>query len=142
MRPAIARTRQVGWQRLAQRFAFRFLSNVVALFVASLVFGGIDHGGFWTLVLAGLVFSVVNAVVRPLVIVLALPAVILTLGLALLLVNALMLWLTGQIVGSFEVSGFWTAVGGAVIVWLANTALEAILRPEARLSPPPRRGGA
>lgn len=132
MRPAIILSAQLGWQRLAQRFAFRFLSNVVALFVASLVFGGIEHGGFWTLVLAGLVFSLVNVVVRPLVILLALPAVILTLGLALLLVSALMLWLTGQIVGSFEVSGFWTAVGGAVIVWLANTALEAILKPEAR----------
>ncbi|MCC6222894.1 MAG: phage holin family protein [Thermoleophilia bacterium] len=140
MCPVIVLGGPLGWQRLAQRFLFRFLSNVVALFVASLVFPGIDHGSFWTLVLAGLVFSLVNAVVRPIVVLLALPAVVLTLGLGLLLVNALMLWLTGQIVGSFDVSGFWTAVGGAVIVWLANTALEAILKPEARPTRPAATG--
>jgi putative membrane protein len=83
-------------------------------------------------VVAGLVFGLVNAVVRPLVILLALPAVILTLGFALLLVNALMLWLTDVIVGPFEVSGFWTAVGAAIIVWLVNWALAALLRPERR----------
>src|SRR5262245_9192746 len=110
-----------------------WLSNIVALFVAAAIFSGIDYeGDFWILVLAGLVFGLVNAVVRPLVILLALPAVILTLGFALLLVNALMLWLTDVIVGPFEVSGFWTAVGAAIIVWLVNWALAALLRPERR----------
>jgi putative membrane protein len=110
-----------------------WLSNIVALFAAAAIFSGIDYeGDFWILVLAGLVFGLVNAVVRPLVILLALPAVILTLGFALLLVNALMLWLTDVIVGPFEVSGFWTAVGAAIIVWLVNWALAALLRPERR----------
>jgi putative membrane protein len=110
-----------------------WLSNIVALFVAAAIFSGIDYeGDFWILVLAGLVFGLVNALVRPLVILLALPAVILTLGFALLLVNALMLWLTDVIVGPFEVSGFWTAVGAAIIVWLVNWALAALLRPERR----------
>jgi putative membrane protein len=70
--------------------------------------------------------------VRPLVLFLALPAVILTLGLALLLVNAFMLWLTDVIVPSFEVSGFWTAVGAGVIVWLVNWLLAVLLRRDAR----------
>jgi putative membrane protein len=110
-----------------------WLSNIVALFVAAAIFSGIDYeGDFRILVLAGLVFGLVNAVVRPLVILLALPAVILTLGFALLLVNALMVWLTDVIVGPFEVSGFWTAVGAAIIVWLVNWALAALLRPERR----------
>jgi putative membrane protein len=110
-----------------------WLSNIVALFVAAAIFSGIDYeGNFRILVVAGLVFGLVNAVVRPLVILLALPAVILTLGFALLLVNALMLWLTDVIVGPFEVSGFWTAVGAAIIVWLVNWALAALLRPERR----------
>jgi uncharacterized membrane protein YvlD (DUF360 family) len=59
------------------RFAFSWLSNVVALFVAALVIPGIDYGDtFWALFLAGLVFAVVNLVVRPVVILLALPAVV------------------------------------------------------------------
>jgi putative membrane protein len=120
-------------QRFLQELAWSCLSNIVALFVAAAIFDGVSYGGeFWVLVLAGVVFGIVNAFVRPLVILLALPAVILSLGLALLLVNALMLWLTDLIVARFEVSGFWTAVGAAVIVWLVNWLLGALLRPDRR----------
>lgn len=126
-RPASAR------RRFVEGLVWSWLSNIVALFAAAAIFPGVDYGGaFWVLVLAGLVFGFVNAIVRPIVILLALPAVILSLGLALLLVNALMLWLTDLIVGRFEVSGFWTAVGAAVIVWLVNWALGALLRPGGR----------
>ena len=112
------------------RFAFSWLSNVVAIWVAALLFDGITYGGrFWVLLLAGLVFGIVNLVVRPIVVLLALPAVILTLGIALLFVNALMLYLTDLIVPDFEVRGFWTAVGGALIVWLVNLVLNGMLRP-------------
>jgi putative membrane protein len=110
------------------------------LLVAAAVFSGIDYGSFWTLLVAGLVFSLVNAIVRPLVILLALPAVVLSLGVALLFVNALMIWLTDKIVPSFEVSGFWTAVGGAAIVWLANTAVDSVFKPQRRRGGPFRVG--
>jgi putative membrane protein len=122
--------RRSAWDRPAFRFAYGWVTSVVALLVAAAVFSGIDYGSFWTLVVAGLVFSLVNTVVRPLVILLALPAVVLSLGIALLFVNALMLWLTDEIVPSFEVSGFWTAVGGAAIVWLANMAMASVLKPD------------
>lgn len=112
------------------RFAFSCLSNVVAIWVATLIFDGITYGDrFWVLLLAGLVFGLVNLVVRPIVVLLALPAVILTLGIALLFVNALMLYLTDLIVPDFEVRGFWSAVGGALIVWLINLAIHGVLRP-------------
>jgi putative membrane protein len=114
----------------AVRFAFSWLSNVVAIWVAALVFDGITYGDrFWVLLLAGLVFGIVNLIVRPIVVLLALPAVILTLGIALLFVNALMLYLTDLIVPDFEVRGFWTAVGGALIVWLVNLVIHGVLRP-------------
>ncbi len=120
-------------QRFLQELVWSCLSNIVALFVAAAIFDGVSYGGeFWVLMLAGVVFGIVNAFVRPVVILLALPAVILSLGLALLLVNALMLWLTDLIVARFEVSGFWTAVGAAVIVWLVNWLLGALLRPDRR----------
>ena len=73
-------------------------------------------------------FGIVNLVVRPIVVLLALPAVILTLGLALLLVNALMLLLTGAIVPQFDVRDFfWAAVLGALIVWIVNMLLHAVV---------------
>ena len=84
-------------------------------------------------VVAALVFGIVNLVVRPLVVLLALPAVILTLGLALLLVNALMLLLTGALVPGFDVRDFfWAAVLGALIVWIVNMLLHAVLPDSSR----------
>jgi putative membrane protein len=62
------------------------------------------------------------------VIVMTLPAVILSLGIALLLVNALMLWVTSKLVTGFHVGGFWSTVGGALVMWVVNLAL----RPWAR----------
>lgn len=113
------------------RLVFTWLSNVVALWVASLLLDGISYEDrFWVLLVSGLVFALVNVVVRPVVILLALPAVVLTLGIALLLVNALMLWLTDVIVPPFEVRGLGTAVGGALIVWAVNMLLHAVLKPD------------
>jgi putative membrane protein len=112
------------------RFLFGWLSNVVALFVAAVVVPGIDYGDdFWVLIVAGLVFGLVNLVIRPLVILLALPAVFLTLGLALFLVNAFMLYLTDWIVPDFETGSFWSTLGGALIVWVVNLVLNTVLKP-------------
>ena len=84
-----------------------------------------------TLVLVALVFGVVNAVVRPVVKVLSLPFIILTLGLLIFVINALMLlltsWLSGQLGLGFHVTGFWTAVVGAVIVAVTTWMLELVL---------------
>jgi putative membrane protein len=84
-----------------------------------------------TLVLVALVFGVVNAVVRPVVKVLSLPFIILTLGLLIFVINALMLlltsWLSGQLGLGFHVTGFWTAVVGAVIVAVTTWVLELVL---------------
>jgi putative membrane protein len=75
----------------------------------------------------------VNLVVRPIVILLALPAVILTLGIALLFVNAFMLYLTDKIVPPSEVEGFWTIVGGALIIWIVNLVVSTVIEPEKRV---------
>lgn len=115
-------------------FFLGWISNILAIWLASLVLDGITYDGrFWILVLAGLVIGLVNAVVRPIVILLALPAVILTLGIALLFVNALMLFLTDKIVPPFEVNGFWTLLGGALIVWAVNFVVHAIVEPDKRV---------
>lgn len=116
------------------RLAVSWLTNVLAIYVASLVFDGIFYGGeVWVLFVAGLVFALVNAVVRPIVILLTLPAVILTLGLALFLINALMLWLTDLIVPPFEAQGLWNLLGGAVLIWAVNMVVHGLVRREPRL---------
>lgn len=119
---------------MLMRLLFAWLSNVVALFVAAWIVPGVGYGDdFWVLFIAGLVFAVANMFVRPLVILLALPAVILTLGLALLLINTFMLYLTDWIVPEFETGSFWSTLGAAVIVWIVNMILSAVLRPDDRL---------
>jgi putative membrane protein len=113
------------------RLTFAWLSNVVALFVAAWIISPIDYGDdFWVLFIAALVFTVVNVFVRPFVILLALPAVILTLGLALILINTLMLYVTDWIVPSFETGSFWATLGGAVIVSIVNLILNLVLKPD------------
>jgi putative membrane protein len=120
-------------------FVWGFLSNIVAIWLAALVFPGIDYRSFGTVVLAALVYSAVNAVLRPLIIFFALPAVIVSFGLALLFIQAFMLWLTGEIVGGFEVSSYWVALGGAVFIWIANAIIDALLKPEFKRRPPASR---
>jgi putative membrane protein len=77
-----------------------------------------------TLIIAGLLLGVVNAIVRPIALVLSLPALLLTLGLFLLVINAAMLGLVALLLPGFKIYGFWTAVGGAIVVslvsWIAS----------------------
>ena len=116
------------------RLIFAWLSNVVALFVATWIISSADYGDdFWVLLLAAFVFTVVNVFVRPLVILLALPAVVLTLGFALILINMLMLYLTDWIVPSFETGSFWATLAAAVIVSIVNLILNLVLKPDERL---------
>jgi putative membrane protein len=111
------------------RLLIAWLSNCVALLVAAAVIPAIGYDkDAGTLLLAGLILGVVNFVVRPAIVFLTLPAVILSLGLFLLAINALMLWLTSRIVEGFTVGGFWSTLGGALIVWIVNAALRRAQR--------------
>ena len=115
--------------------AFGWVSNLLAIWVASLIFDGVTYDDkFWVLAVAALVFLLANAIIRPIVILLTLPAVILTLGILLLFINAFMLWITDKLVPPFEVSGFWTYLGAAIIIWLVNMIVHSIFRPEKRHS--------
>jgi putative membrane protein len=116
------------------RFLVWWASNLVALLVAAWLVEGIDYDSIWWLIFAALLFGLVNQFLRPLIILLTLPFVILTLGILLLFINAFMLWLTGAIVPDFEVADFfWAAILGAMVIWLVNMALYLLLG-EARKS--------
>ena len=119
------------------RLLVRLVVNALALGAAVWLFSGIDLGGATDgeavveLLVVGAIFGLVTAVVRPVVKFLSLPLIVLTLGLMLLVVNALMLMLTSAIAGAldlgFHVDGFWTALFGSVVVSLASLVLEAVL---------------
>jgi putative membrane protein len=120
-------------------FVVRLLINAVALWVATRVVPGVAYEGGWMpLFGVALVFGVVNAFIRPVAKVLTFPLVLLTLGLFLLVINGLMLWLTGalsdRLALGFHVSGFWAAFWGAFVVSVVSGLLSLMMRTEQHVS--------
>src|SRR5215212_6580013 len=114
---------------------FGWASNVLGVWATSVIFEGVTNDDkFWVLLVAALVLFLANAIIRPIVIILTLPAVILTLGILLLFINAFTLWITDKIVPPFEVEGFWTYLGSVIIIWLVNMMVYGIFRPDTRES--------
>jgi putative membrane protein len=117
------------------RFLLRLLVTAVSLWVAVAIVPGIVHTGPWySLIGVALVFGVVNAVIRPILKVLTCPLVLLTLGLFIFVLNALMLWLTGAISDAlglgFRVTGFVPAFLGGLVVGIVSTVLNVFVRDE------------
>lgn len=119
------------------RFVVWLAVNALALLVAIWLFDGITLTGsttadrIITLLITGGLFGVVSSFVKPLIKVVSFPVIILTLGLFLLVINALMLLLTSKLADVFDVGfhvdGFWTAVWGSIVISLASMVLEAVL---------------
>lgn len=106
-------------------FLLRWLVNAAALWVAIQLVDGIEHrGSWWSLLFVALVFGLLNASIRPLLKLLSLPLIILTLGLFIFVINALMLLMTGWVSGllnlGFYVDGFWDAFIGGLIVTIVS----------------------
>jgi putative membrane protein len=110
-------------------FLLRVLIGALSLWVASAIVPGVDISGAGTLLIAAILLGVVNALVRPLVVVLTLPITLVTLGLFLLVVNAAMFGLVASFLDGFRVTGFWPALFGAIVVsitsWLASSFIGA-----------------
>jgi putative membrane protein len=105
----------------------RFVGNVAAIWVAAELLGGVSYADkLENLLLAALVLTIANWLVKPVLTILALPVIVLTLGVALFFVSLAMLLLTAWLVDGFRVAGFWTAVAATIIVWAVNAAVHAI----------------
>ena len=110
------------------QFLLRLLINAAALWMAIQLVDGIEHRGSWSsLLFVALVFGLLNASIRPLLALLSLPVIILTLGLFILVINALMLMLTAWVSGVFNlgfyVGGFWDAFIGGLIISVVSFLL-------------------
>ena len=101
-------------------FILRGLIAALGLWAATAMLSGFTIDSATTLILAGLLLGVVNAIVRPFALLLSLPALLFTLGLFLLVINAAMLGLVALMLPGFRIAGFWTAVGGALIVSIVS----------------------
>lgn len=115
----------------------RLVVNAAALAIAAWILPGITIEGATTtdqgitLAIVAVIFGLVNLIVRPIVSLLALPVIILTLGLVIFVINALMLlltdWIAEQFDVGFQVDGFWTALLGALIITVVAAILERVL---------------
>ncbi len=108
----------------------RLIISAAGIAAAAWIVPGISITGPGTLLLAALLLGLVNAFVRPLAIVLTLPATIITLGLFLLVINAAMLGLVAWLLEGFVVTGFWPALFGWLIVWFVSWLASAFIGPE------------
>ena len=119
------------------RFLIRLIITAVALWAAVALVNGITFTGGWlSLLIVALIFGLVNAFVRPLLKLLTCPLILLTLGLFIFVINALMLWLTSALSASlglgFHVSGFAAAFWGALVVSIVSVLLSIFVPDEKR----------
>jgi putative membrane protein len=105
----------------------RIAINALAIVVAAKIIPGIELNGTLSALAAGLVLGIMNALVRPVLLLLTLPLTLLTLGLFLFVLNAFCFWLTSAVVKGFEIHGFWPAFFGALLVSLVSWVLNAFL---------------
>lgn len=93
----------------------RWIVNAAALLLVAYIYPGVQVTSFTTALIAALVLGLVNAFIRPLLVILTLPVTILTLGLFLFVINALLFWFVAEVVKGFTVSGFWAAFLGSIL---------------------------
>ncbi len=114
------------------RFLVRVVLNAIAIVIAAYLVPGIIVSGAAAALVAGLILGFVNAIVRPILILLTLPVTLLTLGLFLFVVNAICLALTAALVPGFDISGFGGAFLGALVVTFVSWVLNALVMTDAK----------
>jgi putative membrane protein len=116
-----------------RNFLIRLFVNALALTAAAWLLPGISMtGDFFGVLLVALVFGLLNALLKPILLFFSIPLLILTLGLFALVVNAVLLLLTSSLLDSFDVSGFWSAVLGSLVISVVTMLLGGALKDKRR----------
>ncbi|GAC1308061.1 MAG: phage holin family protein [Vulcanimicrobiaceae bacterium] len=113
-------------------FLIRLIVNAVALLIVAYVLPGVHVTSFGAAIVAALILGVVNAVLRPILVIVTLPAVILTLGLFTLVINAITFYLVAHLGLGLAVDGFGSAFLGAIVLAIVSFVLSSVVRPGAR----------
>lgn len=111
----------------AIRVAIVWLIDVFALIVVDWLFSGLSVGRWGPLLFAAALLALANAFLKPLLAVLALPFIVITLGVGYFLVTLAVLWFVQRVAPDFVISGFWTYVGVAFVIWLVHLVLRPLL---------------
>jgi putative membrane protein len=119
-------------------FLLRLLINGIVFYFIARYVPGIHANGFGSAVLAAFIFGIVNAIVRPIVLLLTLPLTIVTLGLFIIIVNALMFWLATWIAPGFKVDGFTPALYGGIIMTIVGLVTNHLLKEQPVRTAPSR----
>lgn len=104
------------------------LLNALALILTAYIVPGFAVANFTTAVLAAIVMGILNTFIKPVLLLLTFPLTIITLGLFIFVVNAIVLWLTAAIVGGITISGFLPAVLAAIVLSVVSTALSMLVK--------------
>jgi putative membrane protein len=105
----------------------RWLANMLAMLVAAFIVPGINYTNWSDLLLASMLLGVLNAILRPVLLIIALPLVLYTLGLFILVINALVLYFVGALLPGFQVRDFWSAFWGAIIVSIVSLMVNVLI---------------
>lgn len=110
------------------QFIIRCALNILGLWVASRALNGLDYNNQWvTLIIASVILSLVNALIKPFVMILSLPALLLSLGVFTLLINGAMLYIVHLVYKPFEISSFSTAILAGIVIGLVNYILTRVI---------------
>lgn len=108
-------------------FFVRLVINAVAFLIVSSLYSGIQVNDFWAAVIAALILGLINAFLRPVLLVLTLPINFLTFGLFTFVINGLLLLLTDNLYSGIQIADFWAAVFAALLLSLVNAVLSSVL---------------
>ena len=111
-----------------RHFVFRWITTTIAIMVASSIIHGIRYDNVASLIGASLLLGILNAFVRPVLLILSVPLILVTLGLFILVVNSFMLLVIPSIVMGFHVDTFWSAFWGAIVISIVSWILSAFFR--------------
>ena len=112
---------------MTMRLLLVWLINAVALLAVPYLIPSISVDSFVTALVAALVLGLINTVIRPIIVLLTLPATLLTLGLFIFVINGLLFWLVGYLLSGFHVGGFWAGVFGSIVYSVISWLLSAVL---------------
>ena len=112
------------------RLLLVWLVNALALIAVAYLMPGVAVSSFGAALVAALVLGLINAVVRPVLVLLTLPVTLITLGLFIFVLNGLLFWMVGTWLEGFEVAGFWSGVFGAILFSLVSWLLSALVLKE------------
>ena len=115
-------------ERHAMGFLIRLVVNAVALVIVTYIVPGIHVSGPLGALIAALILGIVNAILRPILVIISLPLELVTLGLFTLVINALLFWLVGALHVGLTVDGFWPAFWGAIVMAIVSWIISLLTR--------------